>query len=220
LIRANFNVVDIKGSTPLHYAAFYALPEIFTKLLAWGANADIQDNKGRRALERCDRVNKWVAFHACHRAVSERQKEKETIFAEVYSAYGTEDENMRNAMSESLAQQKKSEPLSQQKNSRHHEAEDENMRRAISESVSQRRIDENMRSAISASISQQEIDEKSAKQCLNLHLNRKKQNLYLNRKIQSVVQIVSQAMNRMDLNRFTIKNLGPKNGAKGRSAIA
>jgi ankyrin repeat protein len=161
--KANFNVDDINGSTPLHYAALYGFPEIFTKLLEWGAFADIRDNKGRRALDRCDRVNKLKEYHACEQAVSKSRKERQAIITEVYSTLDVEDENIRRALSESISQPKKTKSPPDHKKPR---KEDENMRRAMEESMSQHRFDEDTRDAMANSISQIEMDEKNKKKKL------------------------------------------------------
>ena len=140
MMHANFDVVDIGGSTPLHYAAFYDFPKIFIQLLAWNADADIEDKEGRRALERCDRVNKSTKYLAYKQAIETHRKEKQAIFAQVYSGFDVDEEHIHRELSES--------------------EDDENMRRAMEASMSEDAFEKDTRDAMANSISQIEMDEK------------------------------------------------------------
>ena len=140
MMHANFDVVDIGGSTPLHYAAFYDFPKIFIQLLAWNADADIEDKEGRRALERCDRVNKSTKYLAYKQAIETHRKEKQAIFAQVYSGFDVDEEHIHRELSES--------------------EDDENMRRAMEASMSEDAFEKDTRNAMANSISQIEMDGK------------------------------------------------------------
>ena len=141
--RANFNVVDIGGLTPLHYAVFYDFPQIFIKLLAWNADADIEDKDGRRALELCDRVKK-TKYLAYEQAIATSQKENQAILTEV--TLDVDDEKIRRALS------------SRSQKPRFHKEDDENMRRAMDASMSEDLFEKDTRHAMANSISQIEMD--------------------------------------------------------------